>query len=256
MTAKTICFANQKGGVAKSVSTINTAEALALKGRRVLCVDTDSQRNTTVGLGIDLDDDAPSVYELVKGEAALADVVVSNGAVDVVPASFALSLADIEFQREIDRYLMLLDALAPAREAYDYILIDTPTQLGWATISSLAASDWVVIPCEPSSWSNRSMVDLNDTFVRLRKRTNPGLKVAGILVTKCDDRTVSAKRNLAVTGALGGNFGMDVFRTRIVKSTKVDDALNDSQSLIRAYPLSKPAICYKSFADELERKVA
>lgn len=253
--AKIICFANQKGGVAKSTSCVNTASALTKTGQKVLAVDLDPQADTTDGFGVSDKALDSTIYETLKGECDIWDAIVETNMGDILVGSSSLIAAEREFS-STGREYMLKKLIASVVEVYDYILIDTPPELAWSTINALTASDWLVVPCSASKWSNKALVELNRTLDMIREYTNSDLQVAGILITKLDDRTISARTNVRLTEIASNQFGMPIFETRIHKSIRVDDAFNNGQDLLVEYRDSKPAMDYITFANELSRKVA
>ena len=255
-----ICFANQKGGVAKTTSCINTAAALASCGRNVLVIDMDPQTNATNGLGVIVEDGQPTIINLLrnvaKGEQMdAADAITQADGVAVLPGSSALFTADSEFI-QIGKEHMLREIVEGIRDDYDYVLIDTPPNLGWNVVNALTASDKVVIPSSPTFWSNEAILNLLDSISAVRRYANPSLEVAGILVTDAEVRTGSAKRNMDVADKIGEQCGIEPFETIIPHAVAVRESVDAGRVLVAASPLSKPAIAYKMFAEEIERKVA
>lgn len=256
-----ICFANQKGGVAKTTSCINTAAALASAGRSVLVIDMDPQTNATNGLGINVAEGQPTVIDLLRGIAKgipqdPEEAIVMVDGVAVMPGSPQLFTADTEFV-QLGKEQMLREIVDAIRDGYDYILIDTPPNLGWNVINALTASDKVVIPSSPTFWSNEAILNLLNTIAAVRRYSqNPDLEVAGILITDAEVRTGSAKRNMDVADKIGEQCGIQPFETVIPHAVAVRESVDAGRVLIASNPLSKPAIAYKMFAEEIERKVA
>lgn len=255
MKSKVICFANQKGGVAKSTSCINTGSALKKKGKRVLYVDMDPQADTTDGLGIDADSLEETIYDVLKGTARAEDVILSTDRGDVLAGSIEMSTADLDFN-VLGKEHLLQKAISSVRENYDYVLVDTPPTLGFSTIASLSAADWLVVPCSPSKWSNKALTKLFESVSLVREYTKGcNLKIAGVLVTMTDSRTNNAKLNEELSEIIAESMRIEVFHTKIPYSVRVNESVNDSSDLLESSRLSKPAIAYSAFADELMERI-
>lgn len=243
---------NQKGGVAKSTTSINTSSALTKMGYKVLVGDIDPQGDASDGMGVDVEDAEATIYEVLKGEADIHDAIVETEMGDVLVGSGDLAAAEYEFQ-QLGKEQMLKKAVAGLRDEYDFILLDTPPSLGWCTINVMTASDYVIIPSRPAKWSNKALVTLNKTLDMVREFTNPDLQVAGIIISDLDERTNSAKTNKQTADIIGNKLGYPVFETKIRKATKVEDSQTDGFDLIDTFPDCKPALDYVAFAEELVR---
>ncbi len=254
-----ISFANQKGGVAKSTSCINTASALSKHGKIVLTIDMDPQCDTTDGHGMGKAESSATILELLRGKAGPDSAICRSplGIGDVIPGSSDLAAASQMFT-EIGKEHILKDAIKSIVESgiYDAVLIDTPPELGLCTTASLTASDFVVMPTTPQKWSNKALLAFYDTYQMIVRYTNPDLKIAGILITKLDDRTNSAKANLGLTELVCKQYRIPLFESRIRKSVRVDEAFNSVEDLLERFNSSKPAIDYISFAEELMKATA
>lgn len=252
---KIICFANQKGGVAKSVSCINTGSVLAIEGKRVLYVDLDPQSNVTKGFGVNDHNDRPNIFDVFNGVCSLEETIVPTPYGDVAPCSTKMGYAERVFVLPAKEWL-LERALSQVRDLYDYILIDTPSSFGLLVENALTAADSVVVPVSPEKWSNTAIDDLLAEVELIRQTTNDSLDIAGILLTKVDRRTNNAKICIEITKLIAEQTGIHIFNSFIINAVKINDVLTTSQNLIGDYPTSRPAICYREFAHELERRVA
>ena len=245
--ADVISFANQKGGVAKTTSTLNLAVALSEMGNKVLCVDLDPQGNLTMSQGIDPDKVEKSMYDVLVDDLPITEVI-ANREIDIAVASLDLAGAEIAMSTKIGRERSLERALAGVRSEYDYICIDTPPSLGLLTINALTASNKVVVPVQCEYLSMRGLAQLQNTLGMIKENLNPNVEIAGILPTMFDSRTVHAKEAVAM---LEESFGDLVFKTRIRKAVKFAEAPVRGASVLKYDPESKAASYYRSLAEEI-----
>ena len=244
---KVIALANQKGGVAKTTTTLNLAAAFAETGHRVLCVDMDPQSNLTMSQGIDPDSLAASMYDVLVNRTPLEEVIVSRE-VDVACASIDLAGAEIAMSTQIGRERSLERALDPIRKTYDFVLIDTPPSLGLLTINALTASHKVIVPVQCEYLSMRGLIQLQNTLSMVRENLNPNVEIEGILPTLVDTRTVHAKEALEI---LEENFGDRVFASRIRKTVRFAEAPVRGMSVLKYEPDGKAAFAYRELAKEV-----
>lgn len=256
-----ICFANQKGGVAKTTTSVSTARALAAKGKKVLVVDTDQQANATFGLGVTVDEGAPTLFQLfeqhVRGgrKADVASAIVHAKGVDVIPSSWELASIELSFN-QLGKESMLAEILRQVDDVYDYILVDTPPNLGLAVLNALTAADWLVIPCTPTLWGNAGINELLKSVAMVTEYCQAHVAVAGVLITDAESRTNSARANMTLSEAIADGGDFRVFDVKIPHSVKVREAADSHTDIVSMDPGSKPAIAYEAFAEELERLVA
>jgi chromosome partitioning protein len=227
--AKVIAFANQKGGVAKTTTTLNLAAAFAEEGHRVLCVDMDPQGNLTMSQGIDPDTLDKSMY-------------------DVACASIDLAGAEIAMSTMIGRERSLQKAFEPILDDYDFICIDTPPSLGLLTINALTAADKVIVPVQCEYLSMRGLIQLQNTLAMIRENLNPGVDIEGILPTLVDSRTIHAKEAIEI---LEENFGDRVFASRIRKTVRFAEAPVKGMSVLKYEPDGVAAQSYRQLAQEV-----
>ncbi len=218
--AKVIAFANQKGGVAKTTTTLNLAAAFAEEGHRVLCCDMDPQGNLTMSQGIDPDTIEKSMYDVLVHKVSIREVVRKRE-IDVACASIDLAGAEIAMSTMIGRERTLQKAFEPIREDYDFICIDTPPSLGLLTINALTAADKVIVPVQCEYLSMRGLIQLQNTLAMIRENLNPNVDIEGILPTLVDTRTIHAKEAIEI---LEENFGDRVFASRIRKTVRFAEA--------------------------------
>lgn len=245
--ADVISFANQKGGVAKTTSTLNLAVALSELGNKVLCVDLDPQGNLTMSQGIDPDKVEKSMYDVLVDDVPITDVIAERE-IDIAVASLDLAGAEIAMSTKIGRERSLERALAEVRPEYDYICIDTPPSLGLLTINALTASNKVIVPVQCEYLSMRGLAQLQNTLGMIQENLNPNVQIAGILPTMFDSRTVHAKEAVAL---LEENFGDLVFKSRIRKAVKFAEAPVRGASVLKYDPESRAASYYRNLAEEI-----
>ena len=244
---KVFAFANQKGGVAKTTTTLNLAVALSESGHRVLCVDLDPQGNLTMSQGIDPDTVERSLYHVLVEKVPIREII-QHREVDIAVASIDLAGAEIAMSTQIGRERSLQKALAQVQDDYDFVCIDTPPSLGLLTINALTAADKVIVPVQCEYLSMRGLVQLQNTLEMIRENLNPDVQIEGILPTMLDSRTVHAKEAVEI---LEENFGELVFKSRIRKAIKFAEAPVKGSSVLKYDPQSNAAQCYRDLAEEV-----
>jgi chromosome partitioning protein len=245
--AKVIAFANQKGGVAKTTTTLNLAAAFAEQGHRVLCVDMDPQGNLTMSQGIDPDTLEQSMFDVLVYDISIREVI-RRREIDVACASIDLAGAEIAMSTKIGRERSLSKALRPVSEDYDWIFIDTPPSLGLLTVNALTAADQVIVPVQCEYLSMRGLLQLQNTLSMIRENLNPDVQIAGILPTMVDTRTLHAKEALEI---LEENFGDRVFVARIRKTVRFAEAPVKGMSVLKYDPKGTAADAYRQLAKEV-----
>jgi chromosome partitioning protein len=249
---RVIAFANQKGGVAKTTTTLNLGVAFAERGLRVLLVDLDPQGNLTMSQGWNPDDIERSMYDVLVHRLPV-DEVIRRGEVDVAVASLDLAGAELALSSLIGRERALEKALAAVRDRYDYVLIDTPPSLGLLTINAFVAADGVIVPVQCEYLSLRGLVQLESTLAMVRENLNPDVAVEGILPTMFDRRVLHSREAIDI---LEENFGDLVFNTRIRKTIRFAEAPVKGQSILAYDPTSEAAEIYRDLAKEVLRRGA
>jgi len=245
--ARVIAFANQKGGVAKTTTTLNLAVAFAEEGHRVLCVDMDPQGNLTMSQGIDPDSLEVSMYDVLVHHIPIGEVLRERE-IDVACASIDLAGAEIAMSTMIGRERNLEKALRDVEREYDFIFIDTPPSLGLLTINALTASDKVIVPVQCEYLSMRGLVQLQNTLAMVRENLNPTVDIEGILPTLVDTRTLHAKEAIEL---LEENFGDRVFASRIRKTIRFAEAPVRGMSVLKYDPDGLAAHAYRQLAKEV-----
>jgi chromosome partitioning protein len=245
--AKVIAFANQKGGVAKTTTTLSLAAAFAEEGHRVLCVDMDPQGNLTMSQGIDPDTLERSMYDVLVHKISIREVI-RRREVDVACASIDLAGAEIAMSTMIGRERAFEKALRPVLDDYDFVCVDTPPSLGLLTINALTAADKVIVPVQCEYLSMRGLIQLQNTLEMVRENLNPKVDIEGILPTMVDTRTLHAKEAIEI---LEENFGDRVFPVRIKKTIRFAEAPVKGMSVLRYDPAGPAANAYRQLAKEV-----
>jgi chromosome partitioning protein len=245
--AEIIAFANQKGGVAKTTTTLNLAVAFAESGYRVLCVDLDPQGNLTMSQGIDPDKVEKSLYDVLVHDMPIAEIIQKRE-IDIAVASIDLAGAEIAMSTKIGRERSLEKALREVSGNYDFVCIDTPPSLGLLTINALTAANKVIVPVQCEYLSMRGLVQLQNTLKMIQENLNPDVRIEGILPTMLDTRTVHAKEAVEI---LEENFGELVFKSRIRKAIKFAEAPVKGASVLKYDPQSNAAGYYRDLAKEV-----
>ena len=246
-TARVIALANQKGGVAKTTTTLNLAVALKEKGKRVLIIDLDPQGNLTMSQGMNPDEISKSMFDVLVHRIPIQDVIVA-AEVDIAVSSIDLAGAELALSGMIGRERALEKALAPVKEGYDYVLMDTPPSLGLLTINAFVAADGIIVPVQCEYLSLRGLVQLQNTLEMIRENLNPGVEIQGILPTMYDRRTLHSREAVEI---LQENFGELVFNTRIRKTVRYAEAPVKGQSVLAYDPSSEAAAMYRDLAKEV-----
>ncbi len=244
----TFAVANQKGGVAKTTTVASLGAALAERGSRVLLVDLDPQACLTFSLGVDPEDLDLSVHHvLTKGLDPHEAVVSTEDGVDLLPATIELARAEADLLTRTGREFALRAALEPV-DAYDWVLLDCPPSLGVLTVAALTAAEAVLIPLQCETLSHRGVGQLLDTVHDVRRFTNRGLEVWGVLPTLFDPRTTHAR---AVLETISETYGLDVIEPPIPKSIRFAEAPAAGRSILRAQRGRRGADAYREVAQSL-----
>jgi chromosome partitioning protein len=246
--AKIVAIINQKGGVGKSTTSLALLAGLKDKGFKVLGLDLDAQGNLS-DTAKGKKDVELSTYSLLTGQGQAAAIIQKTEAGDIIASSNALAGADISITG-VGKEYKLKEALQPVKRDYDYIIIDTPPHLGILTVNALTACDSCIIPAEASIYSLSGIEELDQTIEVIKKYTNPGLKIEGILLTKYTPRTVVSRELTSLTGELAKKLNTKLYDSKISNTVTVLESQVARQTVFDYSPESQVAEDYKNFLEE------
>lgn len=254
---KTIALCNQKGGVGKTTTAGSLGFALARNGYKVLLIDCDPQASLTVSLGITepdaLEAGLPEIMERIMEDKSFLDIdcIYSHEeGVDLMPSHIGLSSTELKLTSTMSREKVLSVYVNEMKDKYDYILIDCMPSLGMLTLNALTAADSVIIPCQPHYLSVKGLEQLADTIMKVRRFTNPGLTVDGILLTMVDTR---AKFTREIISLLRETYDgkIKVYKSEIPMSVKAAEISAEGKSIFAHDKYGKIASAYKNLAQEV-----
>jgi chromosome partitioning protein len=252
---RVLAIANQKGGVGKTTTTVNTAAALAEMGLRTLVVDLDPQGNATTGLGIESRGLEHSMYHVLMQEAQFDDCIEPTEIKNlfVAPASLDLAGAEIELVPAFSRETRLRNALKETLDNYDYVLIDCPPTLGLLTVNGLTAATEVFVPIQCEYYALEGLGQLLRNVEMVQRNLNPELEITTIVCVMYDSRT---KLSEMVVNDVRQHFGDKVLKTVVPRNVRLSEAPSFGQPITTYDPRSLGAVAYREVAKEVHHGAA
>lgn len=249
-----IAVTNQKGGVAKTTTVINLADALVRAGKKVLVVDLDPQGNATSGLGINRRELEASVYHMLIEDEKAEELILQTdfGELYVLPADINLAGAELELVPLEQRERRLLEGLEYVAPVFDYLLIDCPPSLGLLTLNALTAADSIIIPVQAEYYALEGLQQLFSTFMKVRQGLNPKLEILGVLLTMYDSRVNLAAQ---VVDQVKEHFGDLVFEVVIPRNVRLSEAPSHGMPISYYDSRSKGADTYRRLAELVIERV-
>ncbi len=253
-----IALANQKGGQAKTTTTVNLGAALLEQGKTVLVIDLDPQASLTTSLGVNPDELELSLYDVFQAilndqeTPKVADIIIkTKSGLDLAPANLSLSAAELDLVTALSGEFTLKEALAPIREKYDYTLIDCLPSLGLLTVNALAATDEVLIPLQPEYLPMQGLRLLLRSISKAQKKLNPQLKINGILLTMVEARTLHTRE---VIESLRKVFKDEVriYNSQIKRTVKIKESAVAGESILTYDSHHEVANAYRELAKEVQ----
>ena len=250
---KIIAVTNQKGGVGKTTSCVNLASYIACAGKKVLLIDMDPQGNACSSVGVEVDKDQNSVYEVLLGEADIKDSIYPSvlKGLDVIPSTVDLSGAEVDLVYLDNREKVLKDALSNIINDYDYVFIDCPPSLGLLTVNALTATNSIIIPIQCEFFALVGLGQLMNTVRLIKKHLNPDIEIEGVLLTMKDNRSNLVAQ---VSDEIKKYFGTKVYDTYIPRNIRLAESPSHGKPICLYDNKSKGALAYKNLCEEFLKK--
>jgi len=246
---KIIAFANQKGGVGKTTTSVNLAAAVAEKNKKVLVIDSDPQGNASSGVGLKPKNRSPHLYHALSGKIKVSDIIhnTSHENMMIVPSAIDLVATEMELISVDKRENYLKTLLDPIRYDFDYIFIDCPPSLGLLTVNALTAANSVLIPMQCEYFAMEGLAQLINTIRSVKKSFNKELYIEGLLLTMYDKRN---RLTYQVADEITKHFNKQVYKTVIPRNVRLSESPSHGKTILQYDYKSKGARAYQELAGE------
>ena len=242
-----LAIANQKGGVGKTTTAVNLAASLAVKKNKVLLIDLDPQGNATTGTGVEKQELALTMADVLLDGIEIEQAIVQSPAgFDVIGSNRDMSGIDISLMAQTDSHLLLKQAMQNLT-GYDYVIIDCAPSLNLLTVNAMVATHGVIIPMQCEYYALEGLADLSHTIERL-KELNPKLHIRGVVRTLFDARNTLAND---VSAELEAHFGELMYNTIIPRNVRLAEAPAHGLPVIFYEKYSKGSRAYQKLANEV-----
>ncbi|MDR0223369.1 MAG: ParA family protein [Oscillospiraceae bacterium] len=248
--SKIITITNQKGGVGKTTVCASLCGCFSAMGKSVLAVDLDPQGNLSFSLGADVTSGNYTMYNALKHEVEIYDIIQHNEICDIAPANITLSACELELT-SVGREHILKEQIETVASDYDYILVDTPPALSVLTINAYVASDWLIIPMIPEILSLQGFAQLKETIFAIKKYYNKSLEIRGILLNQYNPRLILTKEVEELANIIAEQLDTDIFEQKITSSVIIAEAPAHGKTITRYAPRSKSAREFSDLAHEV-----
>ena len=250
---KIIAFANQKGGVGKTTTTVNLAACLAEQGKKVLLIDMDPQGNATSGFGINKVEQEKTIYELLLSECSINECIINDVMenVSLIPSNVNLAATEIELINTDNKEYIVKNELEYVKDNYDYIMFDCPPSLNILTLNAMTSAQSVIVPIQCEYLALEGLSDLITTINLVRERMNPELNLEGIVFTMFDGRTILSQD---VVKNVTENFPNEVYQTKIPRNIRLSEAPSFGQPITVYDSKSQGAEAYRNLASEIIKR--
>ena len=251
---KIISIINQKGGVGKTLSTLNLAAAIAdtEKNKKIAIVDLDPQASLTISLGFEPEDFPVNISDVLDQKQPINKIIFQSGLLDnlfIIPSHGSLSATEVKMATMKDSYLYLRDVLGDIEDKFDYILIDCPPQLSLLTMSAITASNYYIVPCTAEYLPYRGLKQITSTVLDMQQLINTKIECLGVIVTMYNNRINAEKE---VYAALEKDYSILGVTKR---TTKANMGIYEGKPVVMAAPKEPIAKEYMRIATDILKKI-